>query len=397
MGQTWSKFMPGHTEAGNSPPVPETEIGPSQDPSAPQSEASTEASSSVPLYQGGPFSVAGADVELSSLKDDESDEERDQERGKETQTTPTPTPSTSQHLSPLQAFLKGPEKAHLKKSQASPSTACNRVPQKVFHRKSRAFKQPRISPPPAVSCLNQHHAPKLVPEAAKRVRTQQESSTPSPSQFSPSQIPDEDALHLAEVDDDGETASQSLLPEPEDDVKIESATEGEELMQPLHSSSQKLLLFELDRKRKAPAGLPSLAVECMGASRMKLKARTSQEKSSEGGPRKTVVDLGGGEAAVGRRMKKVIGSRGISEGHVASYDVFSRLYQIEYDNGKEETMEWLELEPCLVEQSKTTSAPVEEMKGTPTLRKSQRNAPRTKKVEEFVYTKRQVRGRRRKK
>jgi hypothetical protein len=60
-------------------------------------------------------------------------------------------------------------------------------------------------------------------------------------------------------------------------------------------------------------------------------------------------------------------------------------------------MEWLDLEPCLVDQSKTTSAPVEEVKGTTPLRKSLRNARRVKKVEEFLFTKRKVRGRRRKK
>jgi hypothetical protein len=36
----------------------------SPDPSGQQSQASTEASSSVPIYQGGPFSVAAADVEV---------------------------------------------------------------------------------------------------------------------------------------------------------------------------------------------------------------------------------------------------------------------------------------------------------------------------------------------
>lgn len=70
--------------------------------------------------------------------------------------------------------------------------------------------------------------------------------------------------------------------------------------------------------------------------------------------------------------------------------------QIEYENGKQEAMEWLDLEPCLFDQSKTTSAPIEEVKGTKPVRKSLRNAPKVKKVEEFVYTKRQVRGRRRK-
>lgn len=60
-------------------------------------------------------------------------------------------------------------------------------------------------------------------------------------------------------------------------------------------------------------------------------------------------------------------------------------------------MEWLDLEPCLVDQGKTTSTPVKEMKGTAPLRKSLRNAPKVSKVEEFVYTKRKVRGRRRKK
>jgi len=36
----------------------------SPDPSGQRSQASTEASSSVPMYQGGPFSVAAADVEV---------------------------------------------------------------------------------------------------------------------------------------------------------------------------------------------------------------------------------------------------------------------------------------------------------------------------------------------
>lgn len=38
--------------------------------------------------------------------------------------------------------------------------------------------------------------------------------------------------------------------------------------------------------------------------------------------------MGAGEAMVGRRVRKAIGSRGISEGHVYSYDVSSRLYQV---------------------------------------------------------------------
>lgn len=71
--------------------------------------------------------------------------------------------------------------------------------------------------------------------------------------------------------------------------------------------------------------------------------------------------------------------------------------QIEYDNGKEEAMAWPDLEPCLVDQSKTSSVPVEEIKGTMTLRKSLRNAPRIKKIEEFVYTESKVRRRRQKK
>jgi hypothetical protein len=81
-----------------------------------------------------------------------------------------------------------------------------------------------------------------------------------------------------EDDEEEETASQSMLPEPEDDVKVDSIKEGEDFVQPPHSSAQKMLFFELDRKRKAPAGLPSLAVECMGSSRLKLKARTPLEK-----------------------------------------------------------------------------------------------------------------------
>jgi len=44
-----------------------------------------------------------------------------------------------------------------------------------------------------------------------------------------------------------------------------------------------------------------------------------------GGARK---DLGAGEAIVGRRIRKANGSRGTSEGHVRSYDVSSRLYQV---------------------------------------------------------------------
>ena len=71
--------------------------------------------------------------------------------------------------------------------------------------------------------------------------------------------------------------------------------------------------------------------------------------------------------------------------------------QIEYENRKEESMEWRELEQCLVDQSKTTSVPVEEVKRTTSLRKSLRNAPRVKKIDGFVYTKSKVRARRYKK
>lgn len=71
--------------------------------------------------------------------------------------------------------------------------------------------------------------------------------------------------------------------------------------------------------------------------------------------------------------------------------------QIEYENGKQETMEWLDLESCLFDQSKTTSGPMEEVKGIKPVRKSLRNAPKVKKAEEFVYTKRPAKGRRRKK
>lgn len=99
------------------------------------------------------------------------------------------------------------------------------------------------------------------------------------SQFSPA--PDEDAYQLAQIDEEEEdTFSQSIVPEPEDDVEMDSPNkeEEEDLVQPPHSSAQKMLFFELDRKRKAPAGLPSLAVECMGPSRLKLKTRTPLEK-----------------------------------------------------------------------------------------------------------------------
>lgn len=169
------------------------------------------------------------DLQLSeSLKDEESDEEHDQERGKETQTTPTPTPSTSQHLSPLQAFLEGPEKAHLKKSQAaaSPSTACKCGTLKICDKKTRVIQQPRTSSPPALTRLQlqlqqqTHHTLKLDAETARQLRNQQESSTPSPSQFSPLQAPDE-AFQLAQMDEEDEeeeeedTPSQSMLPEPE--------------------------------------------------------------------------------------------------------------------------------------------------------------------------------------
>lgn len=72
--------------------------------------------------------------------------------------------------------------------------------------------------------------------------------------------------------------------------------------------------------------------------------------------------------------------------------------QIEYDNGKDEAMEWVDLEPYLTDQSKTSSAPVEKVRGIKPVRKSLRNAAtKVKKVEEIVYTKRSVRGRRRKK
>lgn len=74
--------------------------------------------------------------------------------------------------------------------------------------------------------------------------------------------------------------------------------------------------------------------------------------------------------------------------------------QIKYNNGKDEMMEWIDLEPCLVEQSKKTiSAPLADQgdKGAHNLRQSLQNRPRFKKVEELVYTKRKGRGRRRKK
>lgn len=190
-----------------------------------------------------------------------------------------PTPSTSQQLSPLQAFLKGPEKAHRKKSQVSPSTAFKCGPLKICEKKSRAFKQPRTSPPPALA-RSQQHASKSDAETVKQLRNRQESSTPSPSQFSPPQVPDEGAFQLTQMDEEEEDSpSQSMLPEPEDDVEMDSPNkEGEDLVRPPHSSAQKMLFFELDRKRKAPAGLPSLAVECMGPSRLKLKAGTPLEK-----------------------------------------------------------------------------------------------------------------------
>ncbi|XP_024392408.1 uncharacterized protein [Physcomitrium patens] len=383
MGQTWSKFMSGHMDAGSNPPAPETCTA--QEPSTEQSQASTEASSSVPIFQGGWFRVAVADVELSSLKGDEkeSDEEHIQERRNERQTTPTH--STSQQLSPLPAF-KVPEKIHLKKSQSSASTAF-----KISNKKSRASKQPRISSSSAVTRFQQHYAPKTDAEPARKLRTHQESLTPSPSQFS--QLPDEEALHLAQMEDEDEeegTPSQAMLPEVENDVKIEPLKEeAQELMQPLQSSAQKLLFFELDRKRKAPAGLPSLAIEYTGSSHMKLKPRTLLEKPSEGGSRKIP---GGGEAPVGRRVRKTIGNRGVAEGHVSS-----RVYETECDKQKEEAIEWLDPESYLVHQNKTTSAPIEEGKVIKPLRKSLRNAQKVKKVEEFVYTRRTVRRRRRKK
>lgn len=84
---------------------------------------------------------------------------------------------------------------------------------------------------------------------------------------------------MEDEDEEEGTPSQAMLPEVENDVKIEPLKEeAQELMQPLQSSAQKLLFFELDRKRKAPAGLPSLAIEYTGSSHMKLKPRTLLEK-----------------------------------------------------------------------------------------------------------------------
>ena len=60
-------------------------------------------------------------------------------------------------------------------------------------------------------------------------------------------------------------------------------------------------------------------------------------------------------------------------------------------------MEWLELEPCLVEKREPKDVPPEEENEVPKLRKSLRNRPRWKNVDELVYTKRKSRGRRRKK
>lgn len=111
--------------------------------------------------------------------------------------------------------------------------------------------------------------------------------------------------------------------------------------------------------------------------------------NSEGGSRKIP---GGGEAPVGRRVRKTIGNRGVAEGHVSS-----RVYETECDKQKEEAIEWLDPESYLVHQNKTTSAPIEEGKVIKPLRKSLRNAQKVKKVEEFVYTRRTVRRRRRKK
>uniref|UniRef100_A0A7I4ANI4 Uncharacterized protein n=1 Tax=Physcomitrium patens TaxID=3218 RepID=A0A7I4ANI4_PHYPA len=54
--------MSGHMDAGSNPPAPETCTA--QEPSTEQSQASTEASSSVPIFQGGWFRVAVADVEV---------------------------------------------------------------------------------------------------------------------------------------------------------------------------------------------------------------------------------------------------------------------------------------------------------------------------------------------
>lgn len=54
----------------------------------------------------------------------------------------------------------------------------------------------------------------------------------------------------------------------------------------------------------------------------------SARGNSEAEARKTGLDLGAGEALVGRRMRKAIGGRSKSEGHVASYDDSARLYQV---------------------------------------------------------------------
>lgn len=206
--------------------------------------------------------------QLSSLQgpEQEDDDDEPSERGKKTQITPSPSASQQ---SPLQAFLKPPEKAQFKKSQATPSlAACKCAPLKVFNLKTRPCRPPQDSPSPSISRLSPLHACAFDTEPIRK--HQDQTTSASTSQKSVSEAPDNQKI----TEKYEETPSHSAPLETEDANMDSVQAMTVDITQP-HSSAQKVLFFELDRKRKAPAGLPNLAVDCTGSARTKPKAGTS--------------------------------------------------------------------------------------------------------------------------
>ncbi|KAG0622689.1 hypothetical protein M758_3G116100 [Ceratodon purpureus] len=324
MGQRWSTLKYGHLEES------EYEEGESMSLSPEQSQATTEASSSVPVFDRGLCPACPNDIELSNLQS--ADALNVDARKKEKEACPKPAKVSTPHFSSVKGSSKDSEIV-----QVTPSVATCRLR-------------------PRKSALD--HKLETCREALRgqfalgKLGTNSEAIQPPPLMSLAPASPSRNVANLMELTRNNACRGAMLSPliaKVRGERKLQNHTSQQQ-----YSPAQTLLLFQFDRKRKWSSGLPSLAFDCTScpATHVKLRARTPLEKPSEGAVTEVVLDLGTGDAMVGRSVRKVIeGHKDSCKGHISRYIAAQRLYQIKYDNGNEESLEWLDLEPCLVAES----------------------------------------------
>lgn len=190
-------------------------------------------------------------MQLSNLQ---SCEALDADAGKKEEACPIPATLSTSHFSSVKGSLKDSEIV-----QVSPSIATCRL-------RSRKSALDHKLEPYKEALRGQIAIKKLEAKSVAMQPPPLMSLTPSPS---PGMA---NPTALAQTDIYEDAMVSPFVAKVRGERKLQAVAS-----QPQYSPAQTLLLFQLDRKRKRPSGLPSLAFECP-ATHVKLRARTPLER-----------------------------------------------------------------------------------------------------------------------